>query len=237
MEKIMSEADITARRVDPDRLRNITENFMASKGSLGFTVFGAALATQQMIDVYWPRSSWMYLVAASLVVAAILFWFIYVPRHDASRFGWVQPKQTSARSTKAVALVVLLLFSTWLAANLLQHFVQVPASSYFSSLTLIQSALFLCLIVYVASRSLVYVASRRRIRSAGVRLTIWAVVVAAQGVIAALPIWVSLGPSQRLVWKLLNAGSMGILIMVMGISNYVAMIRMLPKRVAEDEHE
>lgn len=226
----MSEADAIRNRLNPEQLRNVAENFIALKGSLGFAAFGAAFAAFQMLDVYWHGSHRMGL-AVLLLASPFVVWFFYLRKYYASRFGWVQPKQPSAISTKEVGIVVaslVVLLVVWVVANVLQSLVHVPVDS--AGLTLLQSAGFLVLFVFMALRT-----HPRPIFVA--RLTIWAALAAVQGVISALPVWVSLSPDQRLLWKLLNAGSMGILIMVMGLSNHVAMIRMLPKRVVEGDDD
>jgi hypothetical protein len=217
-------------KLDPERLRNITATLSAPYLGLGAAAFGAAFAAFQMLDVYWHGSHWMGLPVL-LLASPFAVWFFYLRKYYASRFGWVQPRQPSAISTKEIGILggfggVLLVI--WVVANVLQSLVHLPVDLPF--LTLMQSVAFLVLFVFLASWS-----HPRPIFAA--RFTIWAALVAVQGVISVLPVWVQLSPDQWLFWKLLNAGSLGILIVAMGLCNHVAMLRMLPKRVEDDDHD
>jgi hypothetical protein len=216
-------------RVDPKQLRDITENLSTPFKGLSHVVFGAALAAVQTIDLYSGGSPWIGLGVPVIAVAALVSSFVYVPKYYAWRFGWVQQKQPPASSTKAVILVLILVFgiqgAVWLSADLLQHFAPRPVNY----LTLLQSVLLFCVVLIMAFTA--------RGRSMLVRVTIWGALVAAQGLLAIIPLWVSLGPRQMVLWKALNAGSLGIVLMVMGLSDHFAMLRMLPKRVKDKDHD
>jgi hypothetical protein len=213
-------------KLDPERLKYITATFAAPQLGLGFAAFGAAYAASQMLDLYWRGSRWSIL-GVLLLASPFAAWFLYLRKYYASRFGWVQQKLPPVSPGWEVGLVILfgLLFTVWLVANMLPSLVVAPVSF----LTLMQSLGFLCLIFYSA-----FTVRGQTMRA---RLTIWAALAAAQGLVAVLPLWVSLDPRQMVLWKMLNAGSLGILIMVMGLCNHVAMLRLLPKIAAEDDHE
>jgi hypothetical protein len=214
-------------KLDPERLKSITATFAAApQDGLGFAVFGVAAATNQMINVYWSGSHWTGL-GVLFMAGALVAYFLYFPRYYASRFGWVQQKPPTVNRRQQVGLVIVigLAVTMLLSADLLQHFAQAPVNY----LTLLQSVLLLCVNLGIAFTA--------RGRSMPIRLTIWAALVSTQGVVAVLPLWISLGPRQMLLWKLLNAGSAGILFMVMGLCNHVAMVRMLPKRVEEGDDD
>jgi hypothetical protein len=216
-------------RVDPKHLRDITETLSTPFKGLSHVVFGAALAAVQTVDLYWGGSLWIGLGVPVIALAALVSSFVYIPKYYAWRFGWVQQKQPPASSMKAVSLALIFVFAiqgaVWLSADLLQLFAPTPVNY----LTLVQSVILFCGILIMAFTP--------RGRSMLVRLTIWGALVAAQGLLAIIPLWVSLGPRQMVLWKALNAGSLGILVMVMGLSDHFAMLRMLPKGAEDKDHD
>jgi hypothetical protein len=209
--------------LEPGRLRHIIASLTAPEWGLGLAVNGAAYTAYEIIDLYWQRSLWTSL-GFWLFLAASVIASMYIPRYYRSRFGWVQQKLLPVNPARELGLVILVgfLITSVFVGMVLQAALQLPDNFIIA----VRSAGFLCLIIGCAFTA--------RGQSMGGRLVIWAALVVVQGLIALLPLWVSLGPHQQAVWKLLNAGSLGILVMVVGISNHAAMVRMLPKRVEED---
>jgi hypothetical protein len=225
MDQSMTSGTYARDRLDPERLRRITAIFAERESGLGFAAFGLSFVVNQMISTYWHGSRWSVLGLLPLV-GAFLAWRIWIPRYYASRFGWVQNKLPVRPTTDIVLLVFLgLLFTSFFVANLLQSVIKVPINF----LTLVQSILFLCAILSIAFTA--------RGRAMPARLAIWSVLAGAQGLFAALPFWIPLDPTQFVLWELLNASSWGILITVMGLSNHITMVRLLPKSIHKDDRD
>jgi len=223
MDQSMTRGTYAQDRLHPERLRYISAIFEARECGLGFAALGLGVAVNQMISTYWHGSRWSGLGLLPLA-GAFLAWRIYIPRYYASRFGWVQNK-LPVRPSRDIGLVIFLglLCTSFFLADLVHSLVKVPINFW----TLMQSTLFLSAILSIAFTA--------RGRAMPARLTIWAVLASTQGLFAALPLWIPLNPSQFVLWEMLNAGSCGIFITVMGLSNHIAMVRQLPKSIHEDD--
>jgi hypothetical protein len=62
-------------------------------------------------------------------------------------------------------------------------------------------------------------------------------VVIAIAFITFYPLWLLLDARQFLFWKTLNAGSLGLGFIVLGLYDHIMLLRMMPKRIAEDDHD
>jgi hypothetical protein len=218
--------------LDPERLRLVTQNLSGlqtfSMRGLGFAAFGAAFATMHASTTYW-KSDWVGpLVLACLGLFALSL--LYVPRYYRWRFGWAEarkapvPEWVANLSFKQVFIAVAALFLLWLLIDVLAHALPVRIDL----MPLLTWLGVLCAVLWL----------RQRIG------TLWSnyvlvVFLIAVGIawITFYPLWHSLAANQLLIWRTLTAGSMGLGYMILGLYDHIMLVRLMPKRVAESDHE
>ncbi|HEY6305740.1 MAG TPA: hypothetical protein VI488_04680 [Candidatus Angelobacter sp.] len=118
-------------------------------------------------------------------------------------------------------IFVILVFLIWTAADVLQHVFHTQAS-------------FLILMEWLGLLCLVLLFTPLRRFRPPVWRAVAAVVMVAMAFFALLPLWFALSASQLVLWKLLNAGSLGILLMTVGLYDHIKLTGLLPKRARED---
>ena len=220
-------------QTNPERLRFVTQSLAGLQhfglGGLGLAVFGAALATIQMSEVYLRGSGWVGMIilgCLALVVASIL----YLPRYYRWRFGWVEPRMAPVSqwiadlSFKQVWMAAAVLLFLWLLAHLLAHALPVSID-------------LMPLFTWLVALSVVLWFRHRIRKSQANRLIIVPLIVTGIAWITFYPLWHPLDLSQSLSWKTLNAGSLGFGCMVLGLHDHLMLVHLIPKRVAEDHHE
>jgi hypothetical protein len=217
------------RALDPKQLKYITENFTTLQQGLGCAASGATFAAWQIL--YWQGSPLMRLVGILLMAGTPVVYDIYIPRYIRSRFGWIEQQKLPPGERPlftGIGEVILLgfLITLWIVCVAIQEVNGFQGPINFA--TLIQSLGLLCMILY---------ASFAHVRVMPVTLLVGTAGALAQALLALVPFWVPLGPRQMLLWKLLNTGSMGVLLMLMGLCNYIMVLRLLPKRDLENESD
>jgi hypothetical protein len=217
---VQTSSSTAGSRLDPQRIKYVTENFQGLQG-LRAVALGVCLASLDISRLYASRWRLLGLVIS---VAALVAFLIYVPRYYTWRFGWVRPRRQPLPfdiTGRGVAAYVILVFVLWVAADVLKHVFHTQASF----LMLMQWLGLLCLLLFFTPI--------RRFRSPVWR-AVAAVVMAVMAFFALLPLWFALSASQLALWKLLNAGSLGILLVVVGLCDHIKLTGLLPKRVQED---
>jgi hypothetical protein len=230
----MNDVADAQNKLDPERLRSTTANFSGLQGlnlrGLTFAVFGASLAAMQMANVYWKSGLWDGLVdlaSIGLFVASL----IYVPRYYRRRFGWVRPRPASVPrwgsefSFGQMFIRVFLLLVTFFVLWMFVHVggrELMPLVIWFMVLCVLP-----CLMWFSQSKD-----GQRPYYIFPVLLTVIAV-----AFITFYPVWHWVDAKQLLLWKTLTAGSLGLGCVVLGVYDHIMLVRLIPKRVAEDGHD
>lgn len=219
--------------LDPERLRLVTQNLaglqtFGARG-LGFSAFGALFATMQMSGVYWKDGGWVGLVVLAclgLFVASL----IYVPRYYRWRFGWAEPRKAPVPrwlqdlSFKQVFLAVAALFLLWVLVDVIAHALPIRIDL----MPLVSWLGVLCATLWL----------RQSIGKSHLSyLLVVLIIVIGIAWITFYPLSHPLDPSQLLLWKTLNAGSLGFGCIILGVYDHMMLVRLMPKRIAEDDHE
>lgn len=225
-----------ASRLDPKRARYITENFSKLQGLNG-AALGAGLAVWQMVDTYWRNSGWASLAVVPFIGANLAL-FIYLPRYYRDRFGWIQPRPSATvRSTgwiadasdKKLFLVVsvtvvffaVFALAIWVVVDLAQHALHMQLA-----LTPLSYWLILSVVALWFRQSIGW-------------SKLWAIF--AMAVASAFATFYPLGHPMNgtdlLLLRTLNAGSIGLFLVAWGLYNHIKLLRLMPARVAEDDHE
>ncbi len=223
--------------LDPQRLKYLTENFTGLQG-LNFVALGAVLLLP-LEDVYGeirPDREWLQWLAYAVLIAVMG----YIPRYYRRRFGWVEPVEPRNPSNKQFVIFLLVflvgLFGGRSLGQRLDRYVddlsQVIHSMIFDPTGQVK---LLPLICWIAA---LFANLRKRSQRIGDPYRIYFLVFGTItfALIALYPLWHP-EATQSLLWRTLNAGSLGFSLMGWGLYNHITLVRMLPKRFAENNDE
>lgn len=222
--------------VDHERLRHVTR-LVGAQGGLHAILFGTFFFLMNLTGIlHWTRG-WAgglaYLVAAILLVAACKRW---IPRYYERRFGHVKAQEMSARQ-----------FVIFLAVLVALAFFGQPVASYFeptvsSFLGRVHAMIsdpaqqvnlyppFLWMAVFFGSLRWPLRKMERQ------RLCFEFAGLVAFASIALFPTWHP-DAGKLVLWRVLNAGGLGLSFIATGLYDHLVLVRALPKRVAEGDDE
>ena len=221
--------------IDQDRLRYATRTLGAQQG-LYLIVFGAGLLPIELREVLPPIArEWSLLKALAYFVACAFVWTTYtrlIPRYYQRRFGHVELKEPSAKGFAVflLAVFVLFFFGQALARRLdpmisdVVARVHVAISDPDRHVDLWPPVFWTGLLLTGLRRHLAKIELRR--------LSFLIVGIILFTSVAFYPMW---HPEARQlgIWRVLNAGWMGISLMVLGLYDHITLLLLLPKRTEE----
>jgi hypothetical protein len=224
--------------VDHERLKYVTRLLSAQQQGGNTVLLGALLFWIEANDIWhWHwASGWVggmaWLVGLVVFVRASQRW---IPRYYERRFGHVEPQEISAKQFGILLLVLLAMaFFSWPIANYFEPTVSnflgrvhVMISDPSQQVNLLPS--FLWLTAFFTS-----LLWPRKMGRQGLCFELPGLVAFAS--IALFPIWHP-DAKQLGLWKVLNAGGLGLTLIAMGLYNHIVLVRALPKRVAEGDDE
>jgi hypothetical protein len=218
--------------LDPQRLKYLTENFTGLQGLI-WVACGAAFLVQPMQDIYgssWPIRGWWPILAS---LAGFIVLGHSIPRYYRRRFGWVEPRGPSNRQVVIFLLVfVVLLF--WgrrleMYANDLTQVIDSMVPNLNGQIELVALA------GWIVALSTGFL-NRSRNMVDPYWIYFLGVGTIACAVVAFCPFWYA-EAAQSLLWRTLNAGSLGFSLMAWGLYDHITLVRMLPKKFAENDDE
>jgi hypothetical protein len=215
----MTGATRSASRLDPERLKYLTENFNTLQG-LRSVAFGIGYAVFMMSNAYWGSGGWA-IFGSLCFLAAYKVSETYVPRYYDRRFGNVRQSPRRVRWNRKQLLFgfvrIVAVFLVWILADFLLPS-SVPGSRFTNSMVLAFG---------VALLLLGFPSTKLRDVCRG---TLGVAVTA----FALAPILYPLSESQLSAWKVVNAGSLGFCMVVFGLWDHITLI-LLFRNTAPDE--
>lgn len=224
--------------VDHERLRYVTRLLGAQQG-LQIALLGTLLFWIEANDIWhrhWTRG-WAgglaWLVGAVLFVRA---WQRWIPRYYERRFGHVEAQEMSAKQfVTLLATLVALAFFGHPVSNYFEPMVSkllgrvhVMISDPSQQVNLFPSFLWMAMF----SSSLRWPLRKMERQRQCFELAGLVVFVS----IAVLPIWQH-DAGKLALWKVLNAGGLGLTFIAMGLYDHIVLVRALPRRLAEGDDE
>jgi hypothetical protein len=218
-------ADVDGK-LDPQRLRYITEHFHSLQG-LTWVVMGASILVVSVDEIYGyrlPNLVWRMLLWVPVVATAR-----YIRRYYQRRFGWIEPRGPSNTEavTFLVAFPVLLFFGRdiayWggLIGDVMQSMIPDPAHHVTVAPVLVWFVFFCANIRHHTEQEDLY-----RIYFFGSGMLVWTL-------LALYPLWNPYVLPTG-VWKSLNAGWLGITMIAIGLYGHMTLVRLMPQGVVED---
>lgn len=212
--------------IDHKRLKFVTENLAALQG-LDTVALGALLFFLEIEDV-WKGPWWLYV----LNLAAVVVIFRQMPsKYYERHFGRVEPKSKSPSSRReAVGCLVLILLT--IVALIWGRRLEVWADAVLMG---DQSGQIRWLALLIWSAGLLR--NTHKESPADPRGPLFYVVgLAASAAICFYPKWYP-EVMQSLIWKTLNAGSLGLTLIASGLRDHLLLVHLLPKNGSADEDE
>jgi len=224
--------------VDHERLKYVTGLLSTQEQGLNTALFGTFLFLMEA-PLKWPRG-WA-ISLAGLAGMGIFFaaWRRWIPKCYRKRFGQVKPLELSAKQF-AVMFLGLIAFAITLAffGRPATHYFNPIASSFLDrvhkaisdpshQVNLTPLSFWLALLL----GSLLW---RRKIRGQSFCLLSFGLLAVLS--IALLPMWHP-GAERLEIWKILNAGGLGLTFIALGLYDHIILVRALPKKVAEGGDE
>jgi hypothetical protein len=225
-------------KADHERLTYVTRLLGAQQG-LRTILSGILVFWIEANDIWhWHQTRGWVGDLAGLVglVVFVRAWQRWIPRYYEKRFGHVEPHEMSSKQFGILLLVLLALalFSRYIA-----NYFEPTVSSFLGRLHLLISdpaqevnlyAPFLWMGVFFGSLRWPPRRMERR------RLCFELAGLVGFASIALLPMW--LPNAERLgLWRVLNAGGLGLSLIVMGLYDHITLVLMLPKKVVEGDDE
>jgi hypothetical protein len=223
--------------VDHERLRYVT-SMLAGRQGLHMVLLGIPLFLMDVIGALNPPTGWLrwltgFGIVGILVISIQAYRGDWVSRYYRQRFGYVESREMSARQFAILLLVFVgLFFFGQPVARLVAPF----GSAFLGRVHLLISdpshrvdlrASFLWMAFSIGSTS------RRRVDS---RWLCFSFGLLASISVALFPMWHPDAEKLEL-WRILNAGGMGLTFIILGLYDHIVLVRALPKRVAEGDDE
>ena len=215
------------RTLNPEKLRYVTEHFHELQG-LASVLLGAFFLVSPMEDLFWinwPLRGWLFL----LVFGAEITGVHYVRQYYRHRFGSVESRSPTAKQFAIFVsgLVVLLLFGRPLgryADSIISRGQSTLPNAFFPLTfpTLFWFAVLCGNIRHHPQREDVH-----KMYFLSLGAFAWTLVA----------IYSLLRPDimPLMFWKILNACWLGISLIAMGLYDHMTLVRLLPKRIPEEE--
>jgi hypothetical protein len=225
--------------VDHERLRFVTR-LLGAQGGLRTILFGTFLfwieANHDVWHWHWPRG---WAGGLAWLVGMVVFfraWQRWIPRYYERRFGHVEPQEMSA---KRFGILLLALLALALFGQPIANYFEPSVSSFLAGVHLVisdpaqQVNLYAPILWTAGFFSSLRWPLRRMERQ---RLCFELAGLIGFVSIAILPMWHP--DAEKLgLWKVLNAGGLGLSFIAVGLYNHIVLIRALPRRLAEGDDE
>jgi hypothetical protein len=239
-----STTDVGDVRVDHDRLRYVTR-LLGSPPGLNTALLGTVVFLSSNIDEvsHWLTGWWRLLVVLAwlaLLVACLRIYIAaqeWIPEYYKRRFGSVQAARKPWSKWDALFFLALpvLLFIGWPIA----HYLDPVASTFLGHLHMLISDPARQINLWP---SLIWVAllcaGLRRPMSSIERQRVYFMLVATLG-FASIVSYAILHPDAKQLglWKIMNTGGLGLSLVALGLYDYISLVLLLPKAVAEGDNE
>ncbi len=216
-----------------DRLKYAT-GLLGTQQGLNTALFGAFPFFSE-VHVRWPRG-WAALAWLAGMVIFGAAWRSWIPKYYQKRFGQVEPREMSAKQFAILFMVLIALFSfgqpvaRYLdpmfsgVTTRLHLAISDPSHEINLGPSLLWMALFLIGLRWPPRRM------------NGERLCFALFGLLAFLSIALFPVWHP-DAGKLEVWRVLNAGGLGLTLIIQGFYDHIVLVRALPKRVAEGDDE
>ena len=209
--------------LDRQRLKYVAENFADLQG-LRTVVLGAWLALMSMVNLY--EGNWLLRgsgLPLAVLIVALIVWALYIPGYYERRFGRVE-RQNPLKRCAGPFLAMAVVFAVLFAFNRRLHLMISDPTNQVDLWPLSFWIAWMCYELWHWKRA------------DPSRICVLFCCMLAAAFIALSPIW---HPEARQLmwWKGLNQGSLGIGLIAVGFYDHFTLVRMLPKRDAEDDNE
>jgi len=208
--------------LDRERLKYVTENFACLQG-LRSLVAGLAWSLYLMAGIYWERSRWSSILAVLPLIGVLPLTFVYIPRYYRRRFGWIQPRQQQHAiadwSARRIAVTLFAILMLVMGFDVVCELISVPEDT-------VQSLVMSIFLIYLG-----FYLGLRWPRRGMYILPIGPLV----AFIGLYPLWHHLDTREFFLWRILNAGSCGIGLALMGLCDHITLVLLMPKHVEEEK--
>jgi hypothetical protein len=216
-------------RLDPDRIKYVTQSFAWPRG-LYFVACSGWFAAYRFGRAYWKDSEgswWEALWDLASIAVPFFLSIIWIPRYYTRRFGVFRPKPApmpNPWTKKQRLFFFLILGGYYLLGYTLDHLTR----SLIYPFALLSPFLLLAVVLIDPWRKL-------RSMAEMVLVSVSAIVLA---LVALLPLWVPDTVQAHALWKALYAAAPAAIGgLAFGLYDHITLTRLIPKLPAEDDHE
>ena len=213
--------------LNAERLRYVTEHFYQLQGLTLVGLGGALLVPEGFLDIL-PLRGWLRALTVLVLAAAFIATLRYLPKYYRCRFGWIEPRSMTNR--QFVFLLLGLLALLFFGRPIGHHADSIIADIQFMipahPVTFSPAALWLFLLCVSFRKNLCQEELYRMYFMASGALG-WALV-------ALYPIW-NPDAMHPALWRLLNAGWLGVSLIALGLYDHLTLVRLMPERIENPE--
>jgi magnesium-transporting ATPase (P-type) len=221
-------------RLDPQRLRYVTENFHALQG-LTSVALGILVLRIETESLFARNTHYRWL--STVVILACAASIRFIPKYYEHRFGWIKSR-SAKMSNRGVMICVCIWLALFIFGRQIANYGDPVLANLNNQLHAMISVpdhrvnfwptAFWCLLLFVdIERSLRgRLVARSQISSSFV-------VALTSAVVCFYPLH-HREIMQLMVWKFLNAGWFGITLIAMGLLDHLTLIHLMPKRPQEE---
>lgn len=219
--------------IDRERLRYVTR-LLGTQQGLSTALFGLYLFFADGGDIYggplrgwWPTLA--RLSAIAIYAIAVKQW---IPRYYQNRFGFVEAQESGGKWFGLLLLAIVVLI---FIGQPLGHYLDLIASRVHTTISDPRGrvdlfAPFLWIALFLGNL-------RWRLRSwERTQLCFLFIGTVIFSFVAVCPIWLP-EVQQAGLWKVLNAGGLGLSLTAMGLYDHIVLVRTLPKGIAEGDDD
>jgi hypothetical protein len=221
--------------VDRERLRYVT-NILGAHQGLYTVWFGLFFLLMEEGNVWEWRGVWLFRLTVKAGILILIVAHLWVPRYYRKRFGHVEPREMSAKQFCLLLGVILLLI---FFGEPLAHRVDPMISSFSNRLHLAISdpahqvnlwpSFFWTAMLISSLRG-----ALRSIEWPRLYFLLCAMLAFTSVVLFAM--WFP-DIRQAALWRLCNAGGVGLSFVALGLHDHITLVLMLPKRIAGGDDE
>jgi hypothetical protein len=207
--------------LEPDRLRLVTRYFRELQG-LYFVAFGGFAMVVKM-ELFLTGQSRAIESALAVSLAGMVISLACLPGYYRRRFGTVErlpvPNMWSAKP---------LLFAVYLAVTVTLVVVEDRVHARHHDIS------FMPFLWWWAAPGSLFVI---RPELTSLRKNYFAPLLLGAVFVTLYPIFHAIGAQQAIVWKALNEELVPVSCVVLGLGDHVTLLRLMPKRISEDDHD
>jgi hypothetical protein len=219
--------------VDHERLRYVTRILGAQQG-LYTALFGMLYLSMELGDVWQWRGEWLIVPAGiAILMVAHRRW---IPRYYRKRFGHVEPREISAKQfVLFLGVIVLLLF----VGEPLAHRVDPMISSFSDRLHFAISDPAHQVNLWPSFFWTAMLISSLRGALRGIEWPRLCFLFCAMLAFTSVVLFAMWFPDirQAALWRLCNAGGVGLSFVALGLHDHITLVLLLPKRIADGDDE